>query len=280
MSERYEDLVEEGLDSITSGRTGIDDFLAAHPLEANELRPVLEAAIAVAQAVDVQPRSAFRYAARADFADQIQARSRKPWFFAWTLALRPIAVALLALVIVTSLGFGTVGASEDATPDQPLYGVKMAQESFRLAIARDDLERAALRARFAERRVDELGRLGQDPTVDRRTYLAQQIAANLHSIAQTVRRERQQGNISPETRARLARLAAQLESSRLSDPALVRRVLAQTPAEHRQTVMQLLRLAQEEYQRTLQSVETDNGSDTTVPARPAAPDRPARPGAR
>ncbi len=278
MRERYEDLVEEGLDSIISGRTGIEDFLAAHPLEANELRPVLDAAIAMGRAADVQPRSAFRYAARANFADRIQARSRRSsWLSSWTLALRPIAVGLLAVIVVTSLGFGTVAASEDATPDQPLYGVKMAQESVRLAIARDDIERAGLRARFAERRIDELRRLGEDPSVERRSYLAQQIAANLQSIAQTARRERQQGNVSPETRARLAGLAAQLESSRLSDPDLVRLVLAQTPAEHRPAVTQLLRLAQEEYLRTLQSVETDEGPDTTAPARPGSQDRPVRP---
>jgi hypothetical protein len=280
MSQRSEDLVAEGLDAIMSGRVDLDAFLAADPVEADELRPLLEAAVAVAQAADVQPRPAFRYTARADFADRIQARSRGSWFSGWTLALRPLAVGLLAVVIVMSLGFGTVAASEDATPDQPLYGLKLAQESFRLALARDDMDRAGLRARFAERRVDELGRVGQDPSAAQRSYLAQQIAGNLQSVAQTVRRERQQGTLSSATRARLARLAQQLESSRLSDPELLRRVLAQTPPEHRPTIMRLLRLAQEEHQRALQSVEGESSSDVPVPVRAGATQdrlfRPAR----
>jgi len=256
--ERFEDVLDEGLDAITSGRTDVEHFLDAHPAAADELHAALEAATAVHRATAVEPQPAFRQVARASFADKIQARSNRSWFAAWAVALRPIAVGLVAIVIVSSLGFGTAAASADAAPGQPLYGFKLAQENFRLAIARDDLDRAALRAQFAERRVDELDGVGQDAAAERRSYLAQQIAANLQSIAQTVRRERQQGGVSPETRARVARLAMQLESSRLSDPALTRRVLQQTPVEHRPLIMRLLRLAQEEYQRTLQSVRTES----------------------
>ncbi len=272
MNARCEDLVEEGLDAITSGRTSIDAFLADHPVEADDLRPVLEAAVAVNRAMHVSPRPAFHYAARADFADRIQARSRGSWFGGWTLALRPMSVGLFAVVIASSLGFGTVAASEDATPGQPLYRVKLAQESVRLAIARDEMDRADLRARFTERRVEELGRVVGDPVAEQRTYLARQIAANLQTVAQAAQQEQQQqGAIRPETRAKLTRLAAQLQSSRLNDPDLLRRILAETPTEHRPMLTHLLQLAQEEYQRTLKSVDVEGGA----PVRPAPESRPA-----
>ena len=266
MNARYEDLVQEGLDAIASGRTDLEVFLAAHPSDADDLRPVLETAVALDRAVNVEPRPAFRYAARADFADRVQARSRRSWFSGWTLALRPVAIGLFAIVVASSLGFGTVAASEDSTPGQPLYGVKLAQESLRLAVARDELDRAGLHARFADRRVEELARVGGDPSAEQRSYLAHEIAANLQSVAQTLERERQQGGPRPETRAKLARIAAQLHSSRLSDPEVVRRVLAQTPPEQRPLIMGLLRLAQEEYQRTLQSLPAE-GDEPTQPPR-------------
>ena len=146
MIERFEDVLDEGLDAITSGRTDVEHFLDAHPAAADELHAALEAATAVHRATAVEPQPAFRQVARASFADKIQARSNRSWFAAWAVALRPIAVGLVAIVIVSSLGFGTAAASADAAPGQPLYGFKLAQENFRLAIARDDLDRAALRA--------------------------------------------------------------------------------------------------------------------------------------
>lgn len=275
MNPRHEDLVHEGLDAITSGRTDLDAFLAAHPGDADDLRAVLEMAVALDRAVSIEPRPAFRYAARADFADRVQARSRRSWFSGWTLALRPVTVGLFAIVVASSLGFGTVAASEDSTPGQPLYGVKLAQESLRLAITRDELDRAGLRARFADRRVEELSRVGGDPSAEQRSYLAKEVAANLQSVAQTVERERQQGGPRPETRAKLARIAAQLQSSRISDPEVVRRVLAQTPPEQRPLIMRLLQLAQEEYQRTLQSLPAEGDMPAQVP-----PENRSAPGQR
>jgi len=277
MNARYEDLVEEGLDAVMSGRVDLDAFLASHPAEADELRPVLEAAIAVDQSMDVQPRPAFRYVARADFADRVQARSRGSWFSGWLFALRPVAIGLFAVMLATSLAAGgAVAASADATPDNPLYGVKMAQESVRLAIARDELERAGLRARFAERRVDELGRVSPDSPPDQRAHLAQEIAGNLQAVAVAVQHEQQQGRMSPDTRAKLTRLARQLESSRLRDPELLRRVLAETPPEHRPMITRLIRQAQEEHQRTLQNLEAEAGNPgRTPPDSRSVPDRRA-----
>ena len=287
MNARYEDLVEEGLDAVMSGRVDLDAFLASHPAEADELRPVLEAAIAVDQSMDVQPRPAFRYVARADFADRVQARSRGSWFSGWLFALRPVAIGLFAVMLATSLAAGgAVAASADATPDNPLYGVKMAQESVRLAIARDELERAGLRARFAERRVDELGRVSPDSPPDQRAHLAQEIAGNLQAVAVAVQHEQQQGRMSPDTRATLTRLARQLESSRLRDPELLRRVLAETPPEHRPMITRLIRQAQEENQRLLQNLEAEAGNPGQAPphSRPVpdrrAPDARPTPGQR
>lgn len=70
--------------------------------------------------------------------------------------------AIVALAVVVSIvGTATV-ASADALPEEPLYGVKIASEQLRLALARTPEDRASVELSMAEHRLAEAVRLVQE----------------------------------------------------------------------------------------------------------------------
>jgi hypothetical protein len=77
-----------------------------------------------------------------------------------------IVRAALSLVVVAALVATATVASADSLPDEPLYGVKVASEQLRLAIARTPEDRAAVWLSMAEHRLTEAERLalaGREP---------------------------------------------------------------------------------------------------------------------
>jgi hypothetical protein len=72
-----------------------------------------------------------------------------------------VRALVVAVAIVSIVGTATV-ASADALPDEPLYGVKLASEQVRLALAGTPEDRASVRLSMAEHRLAEAVRLVQD----------------------------------------------------------------------------------------------------------------------
>jgi len=104
-----------------------------------------------------EPRPAFRYTAAAHFAEQVRAREvrRSQRFTPWRPAI--VGFATLLILLLTVAG---VAAAGNAIPGDPLYPVKRLHESVQLTLTDDAISRAELHADFAERRVDELRRMG------------------------------------------------------------------------------------------------------------------------
>jgi hypothetical protein len=275
-----DDLLEEGLTRIAAGETDLEGFFAEHPGAAGELRPLLEAALLVRESVAVAPDPNFARLARAEFAARVQAGPPRPWWHAWSLALRPVAIALLTVVIVGSVAGGSVAASQEALPGEPLYTIKRVQETARLAVAGDDLDRATLRARFAERRLRELRQLDAQRADAHGDELAQEIVDHMRAVALAVERDRQAGGITPETRLKVARLGRQLRESALHDPEILQSIAARIPPLRRPLMMRILNAAQAEYERTLEVVEP--GQEPPPEPRPlrqpgVRPELPPRP---
>src|SRR5688500_6015560 len=77
-----------------------------------------------------------------------------------------IVRAAVSGVLVLSLVATASVASADALPDEPLYGLKVASEQVRLALAQSPEDRAAVRLSMAEHRLAEAERLavaGREP---------------------------------------------------------------------------------------------------------------------
>ncbi len=153
-SNELEQILDICLERIFAGAT-VEDCLNNYPEHADELKPLLETVTGVREAVDIAPRPEFREQAARDF--QAAVRDMKPARSGGFFSLHRWAVgALGAVVVVLLAGGGTVAASNNSLPDSPLYSVKLAAESVRIAFAFSDDSKAELYAEFANKRVDEI----------------------------------------------------------------------------------------------------------------------------
>ncbi len=106
---------------------------------------------------------------------------------------QPMASLIATILVIASLVIGgggvTVAAAQFSLPDQPLYGIKLASENARLALAQGEpLQQAELSFQFTLRRLSEIQAMlqrGQMPAeallqrAQQQLDLALQQAANL-----------------------------------------------------------------------------------------------------
>ena len=167
------EVIDECLEALRRGES-IDDCLSRHPDIADELRPLLTAAVAMA---DVAPtrddttrrvaHTRFEGAVRHHLAtNQRSASGRfsiRDWWntraSGWT-RIWAVGFASMALFVVLSTGAAAY-ASTDALPDSPLYPVKRATEHARLAITFSDESRAIYHLELIERRTLELAAVAE-----------------------------------------------------------------------------------------------------------------------
>lgn len=88
-----------------------------------------------------------------EFADQVWARihPRRAWTWAW----QPVAVALMAGILLAGIVGGTVYASVGALPGDPLYPIKRINEQIQWTFAFGEEARDRLQEGLAERRREE-----------------------------------------------------------------------------------------------------------------------------
>lgn len=138
----------------------IEDALAHYPVWADELRPMVKAALAARQVGrDVHvPRGALlrsraqllRAAAEVSVPRQ---RSRLNAPLRWSFA------ALIVLVLLVFGGFTTVAIAAQALPGEALYGVKILTEKARLELANDPAQQLKLQQTFDRERAEEVDEL-------------------------------------------------------------------------------------------------------------------------
>jgi hypothetical protein len=160
MNELY-DALEECLNSLERG-ADVEAVLARYPHRANELRPLLDAAVRARGLVIPEPSAeSFRRgraallqrAAQMREAKVSPARGRVIPFFQ-RLA---ISFALLALLLLS--GTSLVRASSGALPGEKLYPVKRTWEDLRLLLVFDHERREALADEFENERLHEVNEL-------------------------------------------------------------------------------------------------------------------------
>lgn len=94
-------------------------------------------------------------------------------------AVRALAVGTLCVALLA----GTTVASADSLPDEPLYGVKLAAEQLRLALAVAPEDRATVELSLAEHRLAEAERLAADGHASGVIVATSAYAAHLASAA-------------------------------------------------------------------------------------------------
>ena len=166
MNEELQNILDNCIDHILTRGESIEDCLRRYPQHAAELEPLLRLATSTRSALDYSPSSASKEAAKRRF-QQAAARLERRWQqrrspFRWLLPLpRAWAIPLGALMMMLVLGTGTVAASTNQMPDQPLYPVKRFTETVRLTFTFNPQSKASLHARLADRRLKEMSHLIQ-----------------------------------------------------------------------------------------------------------------------
>ncbi len=147
--------LDAALNQLNAGQD-LEQILAAHPAQAAELRPLLQAARSARLPAAAQPDRLAQNRSRARFLAAAQSQThRRASFSLGRLALN--ALAALLLVIVT-LGLGGL-ASVQALPGDSLYPVKQALERAQLALSSGAQNRLTLEEQFDSRHAAEVEQL-------------------------------------------------------------------------------------------------------------------------
>jgi len=181
-SRQFDDILNECLERLLVRGETMEQCLRAFPEHADELKPLLETALNIKEASDIQPRLDFRDRARYEFYSALQGmeRKRRSPLFGW----QPRWVAVTAIVLVLLLGgTGTVAAAGGSMPDEPLYPVKLATEQVRLVFTTSALGKAELYAKLADRRVLEIVRMADESKPEQVERTARRLDAYLTKIA-------------------------------------------------------------------------------------------------
>jgi hypothetical protein len=163
----FDDILNDCLEKMLQGRS-IEQCLADYPDHASALEPMLRTAARTRMAANVRPRPEFKDRARHEFQVAIRDMETKPApvghrFFP---GLKPVWIAVCALVAIIIAGGGTVYAAGNALPDSPLYSIKLATEQVRLFFTPSDIGKAELYAQFADERVEEIIRMADKGDVE------------------------------------------------------------------------------------------------------------------
>jgi hypothetical protein len=159
----FDNILDECLQRLLAGES-VEACLSRYPEHAAGLEPLLRTAWDTLKATDIRPRPEFRDRARYQFqmaVREMPVKESRGFFTVFKPAL--VTVAVLAVVLLA--GGGVVAAAGSSLPGSPLYSVKLATESVRLALTPSTLGKAELNAQFADRRIDEIIQLAENGDV-------------------------------------------------------------------------------------------------------------------
>ena len=177
----FENILDECLEKMLQGKT-VEECLADYPDYAAALEPMLRTVAQARMATDIRPRPDFKDRARHEFQATIREMGPAPrrGFFP---NLKPVWVTLAALVAVIVAGGGTIYAASNSLPDSPLYQIKLATESVRLALTPSEVGKAELYAEFADERVEEIVKMAKKGKVEHAEVATERLNSQLVAMA-------------------------------------------------------------------------------------------------
>jgi hypothetical protein len=236
MGENWEDLLNHCIDRILQGES-LEECLKRYPEQAEQLEPLLRVALAARQATAVQPRPEFKARLRYQLLAAASAREKKVKRISLLLGWqRRWAVAIVTFLFLLLAGGGTVFASTNSLPDEPLYPVKLAVEQVRLTLARSRVEKARLHIQFAAKRMKEIKLLAEREKPERVEKAILRLDQHLRRVAQLAGAEWKHLLAEEELRS-----LAQQRDAELAEPSLPQEVL-----ERERSITELKRLLKQD----------------------------------
>ena len=181
-SREFDNALDACLERLLVEGETVERCLQGFPQYADELKPLLETALATKEASVIQPRLEFKDRARYQFYSALQGMEpRKRYLsFGWQPQWAVAVVVVLALLLT---GGGTVAAAAGSMPDGPLYPIKLATEQVRLVLTPSALGKVELYAEMADRRVLEIVRMTDESKPQQIEHTARRLDAYLNKIA-------------------------------------------------------------------------------------------------
>ncbi|MFC1978004.1 DUF5667 domain-containing protein [Chloroflexota bacterium] len=205
----FDNVLDECLGRLLVMGETVEQCLQSFPEHTEELKPLLEMALATKQASAIQPRPEFRDKARYEFHSALQGMETKKgrlvfdWRSLW--AAQPLWATTVAIILVFLLaGSGTVMAAGGSMPDEPLYPVKLATEQARLVLTPSALGKAELYAKLADKRVLEIIRMAAEGKPEQIERTARRLDIHLAKIADLASAQKATGGIAMAPVAELA----------------------------------------------------------------------------
>jgi len=158
MAIRIEEAFNDCFERLSFGES-LDSCLHSYPEYAADLNMMLRTVYDVKRrAYPIQPRPEFKYWSRVKLqgVQDYMSRHAVPQRSGSFNFRRNLAISMAGLLVLIIASSGTAAASNDALPDQPLYGVKMAVEQAQVSLATSDIDRAEIYAKLAEKRAREI----------------------------------------------------------------------------------------------------------------------------
>ena len=174
----FNNILDECLERVLIEDEAIEQCLAGYPEMAAELEPLLQTALATSNASATKPRPEFRDRARYQFRVALQEMEDKRGrrFFSWQPQWATAVIVVLVLLLASG---GTVMAAGNSMPDEPLYQVKLATETVRLALTPSTLGKAELYVNLADKRVVEIIKMAEKGKSEHVERTAQRLNAYL-----------------------------------------------------------------------------------------------------
>ncbi|MFC1952596.1 DUF5667 domain-containing protein [Chloroflexota bacterium] len=131
------------------------------------MEPLLKLALDIEKPGDIKPSSSYKIKARVNLMEQIHAKKMKKkwWWFnpvvgvnqpVFAGSFKILVVVVVALIVFSTIGGGTVYASRDSLPGDTLYPVKLGTERIRRTFTTDDVDRVQLELVFSNTRLREM----------------------------------------------------------------------------------------------------------------------------
>lgn len=154
---QFEEILEHSLNKIASGEFTVEEVLARHPKDADELEPYLRSAEHLKRGRAVAPSPFFEARLRSDLMRKIKATQRPaqrlPFFFQ--------RMALNVGVLFLMFAFASTAFAQGALPGESLYGWKLASENVWRVLTTDPL---GTDLQLSNRRINEYVAVSQDET--------------------------------------------------------------------------------------------------------------------
>ena len=231
------------------------------------------------RAASLQPRPGFkaqlttRLEGAAAYARHMR-QSRRSGFFGWQ---RAWAVALPAILVVILVSAGTVGASSNALPDEPLYPVKLATEQARLTFAFSDAGKAKLHTQYAGERSLEIAAMARQGKTEQVATATQRLSVHLERANYAIRKVRvtapkpqiavPEATLAPELAAPapdkdeagdVERLKEFARGSASGNTAVLEDALKDAPEQTRPALRRAIEISKKSYEETQQEAGTEN----------------------